>query len=271
MTDSETKYAIRMILISTSLGGMSYLSFNNGLLLAYFSYLGIPSATILILLALLPLSQFVFMIPFSYLSDIYGKKLIGNFGMVLSIIGFFLMMIAGIFPNYFRTGVVGLGAGIFGTGSALIIGNWFALLHPIIPENVRGRFFGRLRLTWQSIGIAFTLVVIYILEQYPTLGMYQAVMAIITILMALRMIFYQCIPELEKIIPKKESFRKSFMKVLAIPDYLPFCSYCFLLTLFTGACPQIFNLIEKDVLHLSKVEIVFLGNLLIVGALVGFF
>ena len=44
MTDSETKYAIRMILISTSLGGMSYLSFNNGLLLAYFSYLGIPSA-----------------------------------------------------------------------------------------------------------------------------------------------------------------------------------------------------------------------------------
>ncbi len=271
MTDSETKYAIRMILISTSLGGMSYLSFNNGLLLAYFSYLGIPSATILILLALLPLSQFVFMIPFSYLSDIYGKKLIGNFGMVFSIIGFFIMMIAGIFPNYFRTGVVGLGAGIFGTGSALIIGNWFALLHPIIPENVRGRFFGRLRLTWQSIGIAFTLVVIYILEQYPTLGMYQAVMAIITILMALRMIFYQRIPELEKIIPKKESFRKSFMKVLAIPDYLPFCSYCFLLTLFTGACPQIFNLIEKDVLHLSKVEIVFLGNLLVVGALAGFF
>jgi len=92
MTDSETKYAIRMILISTSLGGMSYLSFNNGLLLAYFSYLGIPSATILILLALLPLSQFVFMIPFSYLSDIYGKILIGNFGMVLSIIN-------SIFPN----------------------------------------------------------------------------------------------------------------------------------------------------------------------------
>jgi hypothetical protein len=70
MNDLETKKAIRMILITTSLGGMSYLSFNNGLLLAYFSYLGIPSATILILLALPPLSQFVFMIPFSYLSDI---------------------------------------------------------------------------------------------------------------------------------------------------------------------------------------------------------
>ena len=258
-----------MILITTSLGGMSYLSFNNGLLLAYFSYLGIPSATILILLALPPLSQFVFMIPFSYLSDIYGKKLIGNFGMVLSIIGFFLMAIASVFETY-RTLVVSLGAGSFGAGTALIIGNWFALLHPIIPENIRGRFFGRLRLTWQSIGIIFTLVVIYILEQYPTLGMYQIVIGIITILMALRMIYYQLIPELDQIQSKKETFRKSFLKVLAIPEYLSFCAYCFLLTLFTGACPQIFNLIEKDVLHLSKVEIVFIGNLLVVGALAGF-
>ena len=271
MTDSETKHAIRMILITTSLGGMSYLSFNNGLLLAYFSYLGIPSATILILLALLPLSQFVFMIPFSYLSDIYGKKLIGNFGMVLSIIGFLLMAIASVFSETYRTLVVGLGAGVFGAGSALIIGNWFALLHPIIPEDIRGRFFGRLRLTWQSIGIIFTLAVIYILDQYPNLGMYQAVIGTITILMALRMIYYQRIPELDKIQPKKETFRKSFLKVLAIPEYLSFCAYCFLLTLFTGACPQIFNLIEKDVLHLSKVEMVFIGNLLVVGALAGFF
>jgi len=227
MTDSETKYAIRMILITASLGGMSYLSFNNGLLVAYFSYLGIPSATILILLALLPLSQFVFMIPFSYLSDIYGKKLIGNFGLVLSSIGFFLMAVASNFSETYLTLVVGLGAGIFGTGSALIIGNWFALLHPIIPENIRGRFFGRIRLTWQSIGIIMTLIAIYILEQYPTLEMYQAVIGFIAILLAVRMIYYQRIPELDIIQSKRETFRKSFMKVLAIPEYLSFCAYCF--------------------------------------------
>ena len=270
MTDSGTKNAIRMILLTASLGGMSYLSFNNGLLLAYFSHLGIPSATILILLALLPISQFVFTIPFSYASDLFGKKLIGNIGMVFSIFGFFLLIITSFFPEYYQTWVVGFGTVVFGTGSAMTIGNWFALLHPIIPENIRGRFFGRLRLTWQSVGIIFTLLVIYILEHYPTLGMYQVVLGVITILMAARMIFYQRIPELEKIIPKKEIFRKSFLKVLAIPEYLSFCAYCFLLTLFTGACPQIFNLIEKDVLHLTKVEIVFVGNLLVVGALAGF-
>jgi len=270
MSDTETKAAIRMILLTASLGGMSYLSFTNGLLLAYFSHLGIPSATILILLALLPISQFVFTIPFSYISDLFGKKLIGNLGMILSIFGFFLMIISSFFPQYYKTWIVGFGIIVFGTGSAMTIGNWFALLQPIIPENIRGRFFGRLRLTWQSVGIIFTLLVIYILEHYPTLKMHQTVLGVITFLMVVRMIFYRHIPELEKIILKKQTFRKSFLKVLTIPEYLPFCAYCFLLTLFTGTCPQIFNLIEKDVLHFTKVEIVFIGNLLVIGALAGF-
>ena len=84
MSDLETKNAIRMILLTASLGGMSYLSFNNGLLLSYFSHLGIPSATILILLSILPLTTFLVIIPFSYFSDIFGKKRIGMIGMVFS-------------------------------------------------------------------------------------------------------------------------------------------------------------------------------------------
>ncbi|HIC44719.1 MAG TPA: MFS transporter, partial [Sulfurimonas sp.] len=106
---------------------------------------------------------------------------------------------------------------------------------------------------------------------HHTLGMYQAIIGVITFFIALRLIFYQLIPELEKSSTKKGTFRKSFLKVLTIREYIPFCSYCFLLTLFTGACPQIFNLIEKDVIKLTNVDIVFIGNLLVVGALAGFF
>ena len=54
MTEAETKKAMRMIVLTASLGGLSYLSINNGLLLAYFSYLNVPSATILLLLAFMP-------------------------------------------------------------------------------------------------------------------------------------------------------------------------------------------------------------------------
>lgn len=270
MTKEETKKAMRMIVLTASIGGMSYLSFNNGLLIAYFSYLNIPSATILLLLALMPLAQFVFMLPFSFLSDILGKKFIGNIGLFSSLFGYVLLIIASILPENFYTLLIGTGIILFGIGSAMTLGNWFALLHPIIPEKVRGRFFGRLRLTWQSIGIILTLFFIYILEQFPSLGIYQSILIMISIFMAIRILFYQQIPELEKPVPPKESLFKTLMNVIAIPDYISFCSYCFLLTLFTAACPQIFNLIEKDVLSFSKTEIVFIGNLLIVGALAGF-
>ena len=270
MTEAERKKAMNMILLTASLGGLAFLSFNNGLLLAYFSYLNVPSATILLLLASMPLTQFVFILPLSFLADFLGKKFIGNFGLIFSLFGYVLLIIASILPENFYTLLIGLGIVLFGLGTAMNMGNWFALLHPIIPEKIRGRFFGRLRLTWQSIGIVLTLLFIYMLEQFPYLRMYQAVLVIVSIFLTARILFYQHIPELEKPVPPKESFLKTLMNVIAIPDYISFCSYCFLLTFFTTACPQIFSLIEKDVLSFTKTEIVFIGNLLIVGALAGF-
>ena len=271
MTDTETKKAIRMIMISASLGGLGFLSFQNGFLLAYFANLGIPSSSILFLLSLLPVSQFIFMIPCSYLSDNYGKKFIGSIGHVFCICGFLVLMSAGFISKYYLFWIVGIGIVIFGIGIAMTIGSWFALIHPIIPKNIRGRFFGNLRFTWQSIGFIFTLFVIYILGKNSNNEIYQYVIGIITLCYALRVFFYQRIPELDKIRLKRESFLKSLYKVVNIPQLLPFCSYCFLLTLFTGACPQLFNLIEKDVIQMEKVNIVFVGNLLVVGALAGFF
>ena len=170
MTDAETKKAMRMIVLTASLGGLSYLSFNNGLLLAYISYLNVPSATILLLLALMPMAQFVFVIPFSFLADIFGKKIIGNIGLISSLFAYVLLIVASFLPENSYIWIIVTGIVLFGIGSAMTLGNWFALLHPIIPEKIRGRFFGRLRLTWQSIGIVVTLLFIYTLEQFPSLG-----------------------------------------------------------------------------------------------------
>ena len=50
------------------------------------------------------------------------------------------------------------GSGFFGIGTAMPFSNWFALLHPLIPQQIRGRFFGRLRLTWQGFGFLFSLL-----------------------------------------------------------------------------------------------------------------
>ncbi|GIT03647.1 MAG: hypothetical protein CM1200mP28_09060 [Deltaproteobacteria bacterium] len=64
--------------------------------------------------------------------------------------------------------------------TAMNMGNWFALLHPIIPEKIRGRFFG----PSAHMGVnrnCFKFVIHIHLEQFPYLRMYQAVLGIVSI------------------------------------------------------------------------------------------
>ena len=78
------------IFMTASLGGLSFLAFSNGLLLAYFSRLKIASSEILFLLALPSILQFLLVLIFSYLSDRVGKKVIGASGLLCSASAFFL-------------------------------------------------------------------------------------------------------------------------------------------------------------------------------------
>ena len=260
----------RYILITSSLGGLSFLAFNNGLLLAYFSRLGINSSQILFLLALPAILQFLLIIFFSYLSDWFGKKAVGTLGLVISMFAFLLFWQAGFMDRPYQFWLVVLGVVLFGIGTAMAFSNWFALLHPLVPEKTRGRFFGRLRLTWQGFGFIFTLGVTYLLGKHESLEIYHWVLGLLVACLVIRIPFFWNIPEVEKSRPSGTPFYNSLGMVLRIPGYLPFCAYCFLLTLFTGACPQIFSLLEKDVLQFSDDRIVLIGNLMAVGAMAGF-
>ena len=92
----------RSILITASLGGLSFLAFNNGLLLAYFSRLGINSSQILFLLALPAILQFLLIIFFSYLSDWFGKKVVGALGLIFSMCAFLFFWQAGFMEQPYR-------------------------------------------------------------------------------------------------------------------------------------------------------------------------
>lgn len=233
------------ILTTTCLGGAAFLAFNNGFLLAYLSRLEMSGSEILILLALPLMVQFTLVMPFGYLSDWFGKKFIGLLGMVFSGSGLFLLTFAGVAP--FRpTGVVVIvGIVAFGVGTAMSHSNWFALLDPLVSQETRGRFFGKLRLTWQGFGVGCFALVTLMLERFPELETYRVVLGILALFGFVRMIAFSRIPELERPKPPSESLWSSLKKVVALPGYLPFCSYCFLLSLFTATSPQLFGLLEK--------------------------
>jgi MFS family permease len=265
---SASRHTQFMVFTTACLGGVAYLGFTNGFLLAYFSRLNLSEGLILGLLAAPAIVQFLLVVPFGYLSDWFGKKLLGTIGIVGMTSALGILAAPELFSEVSLT--VSVGVVLFSAGSALVQSNWFALLDPLIRERERGRFFGSLRLTWQTFGFFFALGVSYLLERFSEIETYRWILGGIALLGLLRLFSYWGIPELEHSHPPSASLRKTFFEVLALPGYLPFCAYCFLLMLFTGACPQLFSLLERQVLGFSDDQLVLVGNLLTVGALVGF-
>lgn len=274
----NTKSIMRVIIIMQSAGMISTVVFQNGLIIAYLTKFDISSSMILILLSIPQVAAFILVLPFAFLSDQYGKKKIGNTGLFLTIIGFTILTL-GSFDfqkSWSRELIIALGITCYGIGFALFFSNWFALLKPIIPVEIRGRFFGKLRASWQLVAIIFTAGVTWILSVNDSLSTYQFILGTIVILQIVRAFYYYKIPELDHQSTSQkgennQSFPRSLKFVIRIPNYLPFCCYLFLLMLFVGALPVIFNLLQKEYYNYGSDLIVLMGILLAVGSLIGYY
>jgi len=271
LTEKQTKRLLSVIVFAQCFGMSGTLIFQNGFLLNYLSRLDISSAGILLLLGVPSLIQFLTNIPFAFLSDNLGKKKMGALGLSGTALGFFLIFSGAFTGDRLVVLVTVLGIGVFSLGQSMFSSSWFALLSPIVPEQIRGRFFGRLRFSWQTVGIVLTFIITAILKSQTDLKVYQYAILIIATFLLVRVFLYLKIPELEKNTASGTPFLPAIMKVARLPNYFPFCAYVFLLTLFTGSCPWVLGLLEKDVLSFSEDQIVLMGNLLAMGAVIGYF
>ncbi len=267
--EPHIKRALRIIIIGQCVGLVATLLFGNGFMLAYFSKLGVPDYRILLLFALIPLISMTLILPFAYLADRTGKKRLGGLGIAVSAVGFFMLIGAPIAPGETSLWLT-LGVLIFATGNAANASSWFALLSPIVPENIRGRWFGQMRTAWQTTAIVFSLGVAALLQTYSSLPVFQSILFVCGVLILVRFVLYLQIPELEPIQPPRGGFWKALHEILHLPGYLPFCAYIFLLSFLTGAIPGLLGLLEKEFLGFSDSLLVVMGNLLSIGAVVGF-
>ncbi|MCP4023367.1 MAG: MFS transporter [Desulfobacteraceae bacterium] len=126
-------------------------------------------------------------------------------------------------------------------------------------------------MTFQIFAIACSLVITFILEQNVSLSIYQLILAFFTVLLALQIFLYLKIPEVEKSNSKGNSIAGILSSIPLVPGYLPFCAYCFLLMLATGAWPVTLGLLEKNVLFFSDDTIVHMGTMLFIGSMIGFY
>ena len=272
LDDQQRQRAFNAIILTQCLGMLSFFLFQNGFYLNYFTKLRFSSATFALLAALPSFLGGFLLLPFAFVSDRIGKMklaLIGQVGMVASMLA---MMMAGWGAQTAALPLAVVSLLLFCFGSSAQGSNWFALLNPIIPPQIRGRFFGRLRVTFMSVNVLFTLLVSAVLKWTQSMLAFQVLLGLVFVAHVLRYFTYARIPELEREMPDAQgrpSFSAALRHVFGIPGYLAFNGYVFLITLFTAGVPIVFNLMQKDVFAFSESGIMVVGNFYLAGSIVG--
>lgn len=267
---AEQKRAMRSAISGQCFGALAYLTFVNGLILLYLKALKISGEDILFLFSLYSLPQAVLLLPASWLADKKGKRKTGLCGLTLTAVAFTGLVLSGFAPKGWLFVLPAVFILLFAAGRTLFISGWFALMDPLVPEKMRGRFWGKLRVSWQVVGLIFGVGTFFFLKNDSSVGLFQIVLSVAVVGSILRVMFYARIPEVERSQPAGGSFWPAVVNVARVEGYAPFCAYVFLLTLFTAGCPALFNLLEKETLGFGDDLVAGMGILMMTGNLVGF-
>jgi len=273
-TPEQQKRGMRSAMAAQCFGALGFLVFSGApLMLLYCNRLGLSSTAILIYLSLNSIIQGLFMVPAAFFVDRVGLKRGGMPGLVLGTTGFTLSALAGTFDAPLCNILLAAGISTYAFGMALFTGCWFALMQGIVPPERRGRFFGLLRFTWQAVGLVFGWLCAFVLAEDSPLIVFQLLVGVVALGQGLRIPFVARIPEVkrERSAEPRETMLTALAEVIRAPGYSAFCCYVFLLTLFTAVVPNLFNLVELKHLDWNDASVAWMGNLLMIGAFVGFF
>ena len=266
----QQRRGMRNAILLQCSGTLSHTAFISGLILVYLASLGVRSELILVLISLRVLIDALFRVPCAYVADHIGKKKVGMAGLGLTVVGFAALTLTGIGASDGREWAVAGSIAVFALGESMMISSWYALLIPIVPESVRGRFFGRLRVSWVIVGTLFVGISGFFLAKDASPFAYQCVLWLIVLGLVGRALIYARLPEMEKTSDNPEGLRRALGRTLRTGGYASFCAYLFLLALCTMGTPIVFGLIEKEELGFGDNQVVWMGNLMAVGLVLGF-
>src|SRR5690606_11398393 len=139
----------------------------------YLTVLNISSEMIVIYLAMPAACEAMFIVPLAYWADRIGRKRVGIIGGILQAIGFGLMAFAPSLPEAAMRSAIFVGVFIACLGMATFASSWFAILIPIVPDTIRGRFFGRLRTSWQLVAISLAILLAFYLSDDASPKVFQ--------------------------------------------------------------------------------------------------
>ena len=267
----EQRRGMRLALLAQVFGMLADFAFRNGILLVYLRALGLPGDRVLLYLSLPPVIMFFLRLPAAHAADRLGLKRLGVPGFRLIPLAFLLFAAAGSFVGAWREALVATGAVVHGVGITLGSVGLTPLLRRIVPRKLRGRYFGKLNAAWQSVGLVFVAACALLLPAEVPVPVYQGILGIMILGGAVRAFLFARIAEPPAPSPPTAGFGESVLQALRAPGFASFSAYVFLIALSTGAAPYVFGLLEREVLGFGDNLVVWMGNLIMVGSLAGFF
>ncbi len=272
LSRTEERRVLRIIILNQCLAIMALGTIVNGTLLLYLTAIGTSAVRTMVYLAVLPLTNALLLLPAAFLADRYGKKRIGQIGLTIGIFGWGLICIGSFFGELSEAVVVA-GIVLAAVCSSLMGAGWFSLLSPIIPAGIRGRFIGRMRLMISLVSLTLSVFYAWLLSMHSGVIVYRGIYAVATLAYISRWFTYSRIPELEP--PSAHKNTASFLKVLVtvarVKSLAAFCSYMFLLGLFTAGAAALFAMTENRVLGFSDTRVILLSNVTLIGSMLGMF
>jgi MFS family permease len=262
---------MRMGVLQSCFGAVGYVAITNGTIFLYLNAQEISSQRIVFYLSAPSLVMAALLLPLAYLGDRRGKRRVGLVGGVMELLGYILLTVSAWLPPVPREIMSAAGIMLHATGATAYVSTWFALVSPIVPEPMRGRFFGRLRTTWQAFALGFAVFSAMMLDEQSPIWVFQLVLATIALFVALRLPIYAGIPEMEPSGPSDRRFMDILLSVIRMERFMSFSAYGFLLYLFTGGVLTLLGLVEKRVLNYGDDTILWLGILYLVGGMAGFY
>jgi MFS family permease len=262
---------MRAAIAGQTFGCLAATSFTNGLLLLYLAKQGLGSASALLLLSLPSMIQPPLVLPLAFIADHTGRRRMLLRGAMVGGLGFAVLTAAASWTGTRAAVCAALGITLYAIGSAQLNATWYSLLSAVVPPTMRGSFFGTLRLTWQLAALGFGVACASLLAHDSSLRLLQGMFGVIAISLAIRSFLFRGIAELDR--PEASGARliDQVTESARSPGYAAFCCYVFLLTLVTANVAALLPLIERESIGFGDRLVLWMGNLLAFGSVVGFF
>jgi MFS family permease len=265
----DQKAGMRHAIIAACFGSIGpVLISNSSVIILYANLLGVSETVSLVTTSLQDCSKCLLMIPFAYIAEYIGHKRMTLLGNLLACIMLFLCASAGFFPSISRYVLLGSLAG-FSISIAFYLSSWFPLLSNVVPEDMRGTFFGKMRFTWQLFSGIILVIISLLVGKSADLITLQAIVAFAGILYVGRLYHLSRIKEV-KSSKTTPPLRSLLSDAISNKQLVGFSIYLLCLYMAANATIPVTFIFAKNSLKLADNIVVVLSALLLTGLIIGY-